>query len=136
MSRQVTRVELETMTDERGNLTVAEGHLQMPFEVKRIFILHGLTKGSWRGGHANVDEQLLIVVSGAMRVVTHDGADERQHILDSPTSGLLIGSMIWRTLHPLQDDTVLVVLSSTPYGEENYIRDFAQFVAMVGAEDV
>ena len=127
----VRRIDLPTSADIRGSLTVAEVSSEIPFIIRRAFVLHGLSVGRARGDHANLDEQLLVAVAGSIRVRTHDGVTEMSHVLDTPEAALVLGSMVWRTIDPLVDDSICLVLSSMHYSADLYIRDFELFLSRV-----
>jgi hypothetical protein len=127
-------VELPTFTDGRGNLTVIEGDDRLPFDIRRIYYLYEVPDGQVRGAHAHKElRQLLIAMSGSLDIVLDDGTDRRRFTLDRPDRGLLVGSMIWRSLENFSDGAVCCVLASTPYLDSDYIRNYDEFVAMVRA---
>lgn len=116
----------------RGCLTVAEQLKIVPFEMKRAYWTYDVPSGESRGGHAHKNlRQILIAVSGSFRVILDDGWGRRGYFLNHPWQGLLIGPGIWRTLEDFSSGAVCLVLASDVYDEEDYIRDYDEFVQYV-----
>ncbi len=127
-------MEFPTFTDGRGNLTVIEGDDRLPFDIRRIYYLYEVPDGIVRGAHAHKElRQLMIAMSGSLDIILDDGTDRRRFTLDRPDRGLLVGSMIWRSLENFSDGAVCCVLASTPHLELDYILDYDEFIAMVRA---
>lgn len=118
--------------DERGKLVVIEGESAVPFSIKRVFYMYDSDNTVVRGQHANrKSEFVLINVSGKSKVYLSDGNEEMTVSLDKPMQGLYIPSMIWKDMYDFSSDSVLLVLASTHYDAEEYIRDFEQYLAEV-----
>jgi dTDP-4-dehydrorhamnose 3,5-epimerase-like enzyme len=98
----------------------------------RVYFVYGARKGTLRGHHAHKKlEQILVCVHGVIEVTLFDGQNEMVHILDDPTKSLKVGSMVWRTMRWLKDDSVLFVLATEQYDETDYIRDYNVFLQTV-----
>ena len=121
---------LDTLTDPRGSLTAIEGGESVPFEINRVFFLHGLTPEQTRGSHAVRNEQAVVAVQGACSVYTHDGRRENTFVLDKPMAALYIPAMVWREIRPLSEDCLLAVLSDRHYDPDAYVRDFPAFLRL------
>jgi hypothetical protein len=116
-------------SDRKGNLTVVEGNNTIPFEVKRTYYLYDVPGGESRGGHAHKAlSQLIIAASGSFTVTLDDGSIKRTFLLNRPYQGLYIVPGIWRTLDDFSSGAVCMVLASEGYSEEDYIRDYNDFV--------
>ena len=117
----------------RGNLTVAEQAIDVPFEIKRAYWIYDVPGGESRGGHAHKAlRQLLIPVSGSFKVVLDNGAEKKEVLLNHPWEGLLIVPGIWRTLEDFSSGAVCMCLASDHYDENEYIRDYGEFKAIYG----
>lgn len=115
-----------------GLLVPLENGTNIPFDVKRIFYIYGVPYGSERGAHAYYNtEQVLICISGSLKIKCFDGEKEKIYKLDKPDEALYIEPHIWRTTFEYSSDAVLLVLSSLEYNEEDYIRDFDKFLEVV-----
>lgn len=109
-----------TITDERGKLTVLDGWQHIPFAVKRVFWIYGVPGGSTRGGHAHkLCQQVLVAMAGSARVTIRG----QSYVIDDPAKGLYVGPGISITLDDFALGTVLLVLCSHLFAEEDYIKD-------------
>ncbi len=121
-------IKLPEIKNTKGNLTFIEGNKHIPFTVKRVYYLYDVPGGVRRGGHAHKQlEQLIIAASGSFDVVVSDGARKQRFHLNCPYSGLFIPKMIWRELDNFSSGSVCLVLASTPYKEDDYIRSLKDF---------
>ena len=124
--------DFKDLGDERGNLVVIEGEIDIPFRIKRVFYLYGSDADVVRGQHANRrSEFLLINVSGKSKVRITDGREEFVVLLDKPHMGVYIPPMIWKDMYDFSEDSVLLVLSSEHYDANEYIRDYREYMAEV-----
>ena len=122
-------IDLQTNVDARGALTVIEGETDIPFDIKRFYILHHLEAA--RGGHAHPHtKQLIIAVSGSVKMLLHDGNASQTFILDTPTTGLSINPMTWIEIAEFSSDAVVCVLASTHYNHKLTIRNWNQFLSI------
>ena len=112
-----------------GAITVATSLADCPFEIKRLYWIHGANAGEVRGQHAHrYLSQLLVAVAGAFEIaITGDGEPHSFH-LDTPRRGLLLGPGYWRVIRAIPAGSVLLVAASTVYDEGDYIRDYEQFL--------
>ena len=121
-------ISLPRIEERRGNLSVIEGDI-LPFEMKRVYYLYDVPSGAERGGHAHKNlRQFLVALSGSFEVVLHDGTDEKTVTLNIPSEGLLIPTGIWRELRNFSSGAVCLVIASEVYLEEDYIREFDEFL--------
>ena len=121
-------INLPNLSDDRGGLVAIEANNTIPFDIKRIYYIFAASKYKPRGFHAHKDlKQLAVCVSGNCRFILDNGAIREEVLLDSPTKGLIIDSMMWREMHDFSADCVLLVLASEYYMESDYIRDYAEF---------
>lgn len=116
-------------SDRKGNLTVVENNITVPFEVKRTYYLYDVPGGEERGAHAHKElKQLIVAASGSFDVVLDDGNVKRTFTLNRPYQGLLVIPGIWRDLRNFSSGSVCLVLASHIYDEEDYIRDYNKFL--------
>jgi dTDP-4-dehydrorhamnose 3,5-epimerase-like enzyme len=125
-------INLPKISDPRGNLTFIESNKHIPFEIKRVYYLYDVPGGETRGGHAHKNlQQLLIAVSGSFDVVVDDGYEKRRYHLNRSYYGLFIPTMIWREMDNFSSGSVCLVLASDFYNEDDYIRDYDEFLKEV-----
>lgn len=123
-------VSLPKHTRPNGNLTVAEGNISVPFDIRRVYYLYDIPAGEERGGHAHKQlQQFLIAVSGSFDVIIDDGDNRRTITLNRPFTGLHIRPGIWRELNNFSSGAVCLVLASEHYDEDDYIRIYDEFIA-------
>lgn len=121
-------ITIPKIEDPRGNLSVIENAV-IPFEIKRVYYLYDVPSGAERGGHAHKKlKQFLISLSGSFDVVLNDGVEERIVTLNRPNIGLLLPKGIWRELQNFSSGSVCLVLASDVFDEDDYIRDYDEFI--------
>ena len=117
-------------SDRKGNLTVVQNGITVPFDVKRVYYLYDVPGGESRGSHAHrALSQLIVAASGSFRVVLDDGSAKRTFVLNRPYQGLLVKPGIWRDLDDFSSGAVCMVLASEVYQPEDYIRDYDEFIS-------
>jgi UDP-2-acetamido-3-amino-2,3-dideoxy-glucuronate N-acetyltransferase len=128
----VTLHRLPFVNDLRGNLSFGEIGDQVPFPVKRYFLVYSVASKEIRGEHAHRSlHQFLICVHGRCHVVADDGINRQEFVLDSPTIGIHMPPMVWGIQYKYSEDAVLMVLASDKYDPSSYIRDYSQFLELV-----
>ena len=121
-------IDIRKFTDNRGYLSVIEGGLDIPFEIKRIYYLYMVPEVA-RGAHAHKElQQLLVATSGSVEVIMDDGINKKSFVLDKPWKGLLIAPGLWRDLENFSNDAVVMCLASEKYDANDYIRDYNEFL--------
>jgi len=119
--------------DHRGQLVAIEGGCDVPFDIKRVFYIYGTQKDVSRGNHSHYQtKQYLIAVNGSCKVTLDNGKTKQTFDLGQSNKGLFQDALIWGTMHDFSDDCVLLVLSSEPYSDSDYIRDYQNFEKIVG----
>lgn len=113
-----------------GKLRVI-GPQGLPIHFLRFFFVSGTPLGLTRGHHAHREcHQLLYACAGSMEVVVEDGTRAETIVLTPDSGALLISPMVWSTQRPLTPDAVLFVGASTVYDEQEYIRDYNEFLSL------
>lgn len=123
-------INLPKIEDSRGNLTFVEEESQIPFAIKRVYYLYDVPAGSERGGHAHIAlNQIIIALAGSFDVELDDGKTRKTFSLNRPYEGLYICPGIWRELKNFSSGSVCLVLASNLYSEDDYYRDYDQFIS-------
>ena len=103
-------IHLPKVVDPRGNLTVAEQGIHVPFDIARVYWTYDIPGGESRGGHAHRHcEEVIIAASGSFDATLDKG--------------------IWRTLDDFSSGAVCLVLTSELFDEDDYVRDYDTFAA-------
>jgi dTDP-4-dehydrorhamnose 3,5-epimerase-like enzyme len=119
-------------TNNLGTLSFFEGTRDIPFEIKRIYYTYNVPKGAKRGGHAHRSLfQFLFCPYGRIRLILDDGKEKEEVLLDEPSKGLILFNGIWRDIIWEKDNSVLCVAASDYYDENDYIRDYNEFIKLV-----
>ncbi|WP_439151674.1 sugar 3,4-ketoisomerase [Winogradskyella sp.] len=128
---EVQLIDLPKIEDRRGNISVIEKEC-LPYEIKRVYYLYDVPSDAYRGGHAHKDQkEFLIALSGSFEVLLDNGVDKEIVMLNKPFQGLLILNGIWRELKNFSSGSVCLVLSSDVYIENDYIRNYNEFLNFV-----
>jgi dTDP-4-dehydrorhamnose 3,5-epimerase-like enzyme len=128
---EVQLIDLPKIEDRRGNISVIEKEC-LPYDIKRVYYLYDVPSDAYRGGHAHIDQkEFLVALSGSFEVILDDGKDKEVVMLNKPFQGLLIPNGVWRELKNFSSGSVCLVLSSDIYIEEDYIRNYDDFLDFV-----
>ena len=124
---------LKDFGDERGSLIVIEKDNNVDFEVKRVFYIYGGGDSNIRRGiHANKDSEfLMVVISGSCKVLVDDGLTKEIIELNHPNQALWLDKMVWKEMYDFSKNAVLLVISNQKYNENEYIRDYDEFIRVV-----
>lgn len=124
-------IDLPSFGDERGGLVAIESNQSIPFDVKRLYYIFN-TSQKPRGFHAHIDlKQVAICLKGSCKFILDNGSIKEEVVLDKPTQGLVIEGLIWREMHDFSEDCVLLVLASEHFTEQDYIRNYNEFLKEV-----
>ncbi|TDE02278.1 sugar 3,4-ketoisomerase [Flavobacterium sandaracinum] len=126
--KDIQLLQIPVVEDRRGNLAFIQEDI-VPFEFKRVYYLFDVPSNSFRGSHSHINQcEVLIALSGSFEVVLNDGIEKKSFLLNKPNIGLYIPTGIWRELENFSSGAVCLVLASDVYDEQDYIRDFNQFL--------
>lgn len=113
-----------------GNLTVIQGGVDLPYDLRRVFYLYDVPGGESRGAHAHRQcHQFLVAAGGAFEVLLDDGTNRRTVQLNRPFYGLHIPPGLWASEQSFSSGSTCLVLASQPYDEADYIHDYDEFLA-------
>ncbi len=124
-----TFFEIEQFSDDRGDIFIFENGVNLPFEVKRVYLIRGVPLGKERGHHAHRKlKQVLIALSGSVSIDVSDQSGTMTYKLSSPNKGLYIYGPTWRVLRDFTSDCVLMVLASERFDPDDYIDNYSIFL--------
>lgn len=122
-------INFKTNGDSRGSLIALENNYNIPFEIKRVYYIFETKEDVRRGFHAHKNlKQVAVCVSGSCKFLLDDGIKKENIELNSPNQGLLIEGLIWREMYDFSSDCVLMVLADAYYDENDYIRNYNDFL--------
>lgn len=129
---QVIKYAFQQHGDERGMLVALEEFNDIPFEIKRVYYMYDTKPNIHRGFHAHKKlEQILICIHGSCKILLDNGKEKKVVSLEKPYEGLYIAHDMWREMFDFSSDAVLLVLASEIYCEEDYIRNYDEFLKFV-----
>jgi oxalate decarboxylase/phosphoglucose isomerase-like protein (cupin superfamily) len=133
--KNISIINLPKFEDIRGNLSFIEEETNVPFKIRRIYWIYDVPGGEFRGGHAFKEtEELIIALSGSFDVVLNDGRKEYRFNLNRSYYGVYVPNLIWRTIENFSTNSLALVVASTEYSSNDYIRDFRYFQKESGDE--
>lgn len=116
-------------SDRKGNISVVENGVSVPFNTERVYYLYDIPGGESRGAHAHKElYQLVVAASGSFDVVLDDGMNKKRFTLNRPYYGLFVVPGMWRDLENFSSGSVCLVLASMVYLETDYIRNYDEFI--------
>lgn len=119
--------------DETGQLVALEEGKDIPFSIKRVYYMYDTIPNMVRGKHAHKKlEQILVCICGSCKVMLDNGREKKEVFLEKPYEGLYVSNDIWREMYDFSEDAVLLVFASELYDESDYIRDYDEFLRLVG----
>lgn len=128
-------INFRDLGDERGKLVVIEGEETIPFKIQRVFYIYDSDNTVVRGQHANRESEFVLInVAGKSKIRITDGKEELSVLLDRPMMGVYIPKMIWKDMYDFSEDSVLLVLASTHYNSNEYIRDYEEYLQEISVD--
>ncbi len=122
-------IQLPKILDERGNLSFIEENNHIPFKIERTYWIYDVPGGQVRGGHAfKKQQELIVALSGSFDVIVDNGHDKQTFSLNRSYYGLYMPAGVWRQMQNFSTNSLAFVISSTKYNEDDYIRDYVEFL--------
>jgi dTDP-4-dehydrorhamnose 3,5-epimerase-like enzyme len=127
------QIQLPKILDSRGNLTFIEGNRHIPFEIKRSYWIYDVPGGEVRGAHAfKEQDEFIIALSGSFDVVVDNGCGKKEtFLLNRSYFGLFVPRGNWRQMENFSTNSLALVLASTTYDSDDYIRSYDEFSTFV-----
>lgn len=121
-----------TFIDNRGSLTTVSIENLCGFKAKRTYYLYNLQNNEPRGFHAHKNlKQAMICMKGSVDVILKDGQSTQKYHLNKPDQVLFIKECLWREIENFSDDAILLVLASENYDENDYIRNYDEYLSYI-----
>lgn len=133
---QVIKYIFKPHGDERGQLVALEEFKDIPFKIKRVYYIYDTLPNVIRGYHAHKNlKQILICVHGSCKIKLDNGKEKEIVTLEKPNEGLFVDNNMWREMYDFSEDAVLLVLASELYDENDYIRNYDDFLKFIDEGD-
>lgn len=121
-------INLPKIADPRGNLTFIESNVHIPFDIKRVYWIYDVPGGETRGGHAfKEQDEFIVSLSGSFDVIVDNGVSVEKFSLNRSYYGLYIPAGTWRHMENFSTNSLAMVLASTKFNEQDYIRNYGTF---------
>ena len=122
-------IELPKFLDKRGNLSFIEEFKHIPFKIERTYWIYDVPGGEERGGHAyKENEEFIVALSGSFDVILDNGTEKLKFSLNRSYYGLYVPKAWWRMMDNFSTNSLAMIMSSMPYSQNDYIRDFNEFL--------
>lgn len=128
------RVSLQRIVDDRdGTLCIMNSLKEIPFGISRVYFINNLdSQSSIRGKHAHRQlEQVIFCINGSFTLTLDDGTVQQSIEMKHENEGIILGPMLWHTMHDFSSGCVLLVAASDYYDESDYIRNYDEFLSLV-----
>lgn len=124
-------IEIPQILDE-GYLCFMEGKNHIPFPIKRVYYIFDVFKNAVRGRHTHkATKQVIFCIRGSITIILDNGHDKEAITLSKPNQGLFLDKMMWHEMVAFKKGTVLLVVASELFKEEDYIRDYQTYLKEV-----
>lgn len=111
-------INLPTIVDGRGQLSVMQNHL--PFSIERLFWITK-AKGQIRGGHRHkTSRQAAVAIGGRVDIFMDNGPVKENVCLSDPSQCLIIEPEYWHSM-TFFGSASLLVFASNKYDPDDYI---------------
>ena len=122
-------IQLPNFLDARGNLSFVQQEEHIPFVIRRTYWLYDVPGGECRGGHAyRENQEFIVAMSGSFDVVLDDGVEKQTFTLNRSYYGLYVPKGLWREMENFSTNSLALILSSTDYDADDYVRDYEEFL--------
>lgn len=126
---QIVKYAFQQHGDHRGQLVALEEMKDIPFSIKRVYYVYDTVEGARRGYHAHKTlEQILVCINGSCKILLDNGEEKKVISLEKRYEGLYVPCSVWREMYDFSKDAVLMALASEVYDEEDYIRNYDEFL--------
>ena len=130
-NKKVRIINLGKIRDKRGNLSVVESGLSLPFEIARTYWVYDVPGGEARQGHAYYNsEEFIVALSGSFDLLVDDAVQRVTYHLDQCNKGVYVPAGMWRHLLNFATNSIALVITSTAYSPKDYIRNYDEYVEL------
>ena len=128
MDNEIKIIQLPKFLDARGNLSFIEQLKHIPFKIERTYWIYDVPGGEARGGHAYKENiEFIIAISGSFDVIIDNGSVCEKFSLNRSYYGLLVPKGLWREITNFSTNSLAMIVSSTMFDEQDYVRDYQEY---------
>ena len=115
----VKYIKIPKFKNTTGSISVIEKLFR--FKIKRVYFIYDI-KGD-RGGHRHIKtRQFLLCLKGKCEIVIIKNKKKKKITLSDNNKGILLEPDDWHKIINSNKDTIIVVLASEYYNEQDYIN--------------
>lgn len=124
-------IDLPKYLDARGNLSVIEEMKEIPFKIERTCWIYDVPGGEHRGGHAyKENREFIVALSGSFDIHLDDGNEKMTFHLNRSYYGLYVPKGLWREMDNFSTNSLAMILSSTDYDADDYVRNYDEYLKL------
>ena len=125
-------MKFKTFKNNTGYLIPFSLKKDIPFSVKRIFIING-KKNKIRADHAHLKcSQYLVVIKGSVNVIYENKKGKYEKKLSSNNKNtLLLKPKTWCRVKFINKDSMLLVFCDREYEFDDYIEYYKEFLKII-----
>lgn len=128
----VKEITFDIKGDERGSLVAIQGQIDIEFPIERIYYIYDTDAGLTRGYHAHkAQKQILVCLAGKCDIKFNNGKETKVIEFEQPNKGVYLTGVVWREIFNMSKNCVLLSIVNTKYDEDDYIRNYPQFLEVV-----
>ena len=136
MQHSLSPDKIEYFKDFRGTLGVLDFN-ELPFIPRRIYWITDASENLTRGGHAHkLLNQVFLVLTGSVAIDIFKGSEKQSFNLIAEGPILMLEPGYWRSIKLLTPDSLLLVLCDREYEENDYIRDWENYLEWYRANEL
>ena len=136
MQHSLSPDKIEYFKDYRGTLGVLDFN-ELPFIPRRIYWITDSSGNITRGAHAHkLLNQVFLVLIGSVAIDIFKGSEKQSFNLIAEGPILMLEPGYWRNIKLLTPDSLLLVLCDREYEENDYIRDWEDYLEWYGANEL
>jgi dTDP-4-dehydrorhamnose 3,5-epimerase-like enzyme len=128
----IKHIPISRFIDDRGQLSVLEPELGLPFTVRRLYWISGVPENESRGKHGHKElEQVFVCLMGSFSLMISNGSQSETVLLSEKSDAVYVPKEMWRELSNFSDSAVCLVLASRNYDTGDYLNSMEDFLSWI-----
>lgn len=127
-------VEIQKIEDD-AELYVMQNPLNIPFPIKRVYVIRDCKTHEARGHHAHKKtRQVIFALQGSFELYLENSPGRISQVkVFNPQYGFLIEPMVWHEMRHISPDAIILVLASEDYEPGDYIREKESWLKLLNS---